>query len=48
MKNDQNKREQIASEIIKLFVDNKISYAEAGEIMYLAKKKMERQLVQDY
>lgn len=48
MKVEQNLLEKLAREIIKLFADNEISYAEADEIMYYTKKKMSEQLVKDY
>lgn len=47
MKDEQNMREKLANEIVKLFADNKISYNEAGQIMYCAKKKMGEQFVQN-
>ena len=48
MKDEQTMCEKLADEIIKLFADNKISYSEAGDVMYCAKKKMDNQFVQSY
>lgn len=48
MKNEHDMLEKLVNEIVKLFATNKISYAEAGEIMYCVKKKMGEHVVQDY